>query len=161
MKAIVAPIAVFAAAILTAPALSQGVTSEQAAANRQADFDALMASADGMRQSHQCPAASAEDEIRKNLKSMENVVIATDGGYDYLGREAKSRHIRAAFAVADAALSQKCLDLADSIYRGIIELYSGAVYNGIRDRAMIGIEDVRAARVAVPPSNPKPKPKRH
>lgn len=50
------------------------------------------------------------------------------------------------FRLAETALKQKCPDIADRIYREIVANYTGASYAGIRDRARIGLDDVREAR---------------
>jgi hypothetical protein len=56
------------------------------------------------------------------------------------------RHTSLAFALADAALKSGCLDTADQAYRRLVVFYTGANYAGIRDRAKLGIDDVRAVR---------------
>ena len=61
-------------------------------------------------------------------------------------REARDRHTDLAFRYADTALSKNCLDEADRAYRDLIHFYVGGAYGGIRDRARIGIDDVRARR---------------
>jgi hypothetical protein len=58
------------------------------------------------------------------------------------------RHTSLAFGLADAALESGCLDVADQAYRRIITYYTGSAYAGLRDRAKLGIDDVRAARTA-------------
>ncbi len=50
------------------------------------------------------------------------------------------------FRLAETALKQKCPDIADRVYRDIIANYTGASYAGIRDRARVGLDDVREAR---------------
>lgn len=62
--------------------------------------------------------------------------------YDlFTGTALKSRH-----AFADLALKKGCLDTADHHYRHIMKRYTGSAYAAHRDRAKIGIEDVRAKR---------------
>lgn len=60
--------------------------------------------------------------------------------------ETQKRKWAIQFALAQAALTQKCLDLADGIYRDIIQTYTGSAYAGIRERARVGLDDVRDAR---------------
>jgi hypothetical protein len=48
------------------------------------------------------------------------------------------------FEMADTALSAGCLSLADDGYRDIIKTHIGAADQAARDRAKIGIDDVRA-----------------
>lgn len=50
------------------------------------------------------------------------------------------------FQIADAFLARSCLDEADSLYRDVITTFLGGNYAAARQRAEIGIEDVRAAR---------------
>ena len=49
-------------------------------------------------------------------------------------------------AVADKALKKGCFDIADKQYRQVMSIYSGSSYSALRDRAKIGIEDIRDAR---------------
>lgn len=60
--------------------------------------------------------------------------------------EYRQFHTDLSFRLADKALALGCLDTADSTYRGLIEFYVGNAYQGIRDRAKVGIDDVRAKR---------------
>ncbi len=53
---------------------------------------------------------------------------------------------RARLAIADAALAQKCLDLADKHYRYVTATFTGSAWTAYRERARIGVDDVRAAR---------------
>lgn len=55
-------------------------------------------------------------------------------------------HTSTVFEFADTSLKKKCLDLAEQQYRSLIEYYIGTSYTGIRDRARIGLDDVREAR---------------
>lgn len=55
-------------------------------------------------------------------------------------------HTDLAFAFAEEALKRKCFDDADMMYRSMIKFYVGSSYGGVRDRARIGIDDVRTAR---------------
>jgi hypothetical protein len=48
--------------------------------------------------------------------------------------------------LADAYLHANCLDRADGIYRAVMEVYTGMSYASYRDRARIGIDDVRQKR---------------
>jgi hypothetical protein len=50
--------------------------------------------------------------------------------------------------IADVALSAGCLDTAENMYRHVIERYIGFVYAAYRQRAQIGIEDVRTKRAS-------------
>lgn len=50
------------------------------------------------------------------------------------------------FTLADALLEASCLDAADKIYRGTISTFTGSRFEAARQRALIGIDDVRAKR---------------
>ena len=50
------------------------------------------------------------------------------------------------FKIADLALKQGCLDIADERYRHVVTRYTGTAYAAFRDRARIGIDDVRDRR---------------
>jgi len=67
------------------------------------------------------------------------------GSWSYLSQTQK-RKWEVQFALAEAALKQKCLDLAEGIFREIINFYTGNSYIGIRERARVGLDDVRDAR---------------
>ncbi len=53
-----------------------------------------------------------------------------------------------AFTYADNALKRREFDTADRAYRDIISLLVGSSYSGIRERAKIGLDDIREARNA-------------
>lgn len=48
--------------------------------------------------------------------------------------------------MADAALSFPCLDIADKNYRNVLSICNGGSCSALRERAKVGIEDVRAKR---------------
>lgn len=48
--------------------------------------------------------------------------------------------------IGDVALQKGCLDIADRQYREVLEVFVGPSYSAYRERAAIGIEDVRAKR---------------
>lgn len=66
--------------------------------------------------------------------------------FPHYAREARERHTALTFQYADAALHRRCLEAADRTCRRVFDFYVGALYSGIRDRARLGIDDVRAAR---------------
>lgn len=51
------------------------------------------------------------------------------------------------FDYAEIALKSDKIDIADNVYRDLIKLFVGDIYSGIRDRAKIGLEDVRARKL--------------
>lgn len=48
--------------------------------------------------------------------------------------------------VAEAALKHGCLDVADEMYRHVLQRYVGIAYSGLRQRAQVGINDVRSRK---------------
>jgi hypothetical protein len=50
------------------------------------------------------------------------------------------------FIVADGARSLGCRKIADHYYRQVLSIFTGSAYNAYRQRALVGIEDVRKAR---------------
>jgi hypothetical protein len=53
--------------------------------------------------------------------------------------------------IADAYLTANCFKEANGIYRGVIRQYIGNSYAAFRERASIGIDDVRAGQQAATP----------
>jgi hypothetical protein len=63
--------------------------------------------------------------------------------------------------VADAAVKGVCYEIADSEFRYVMQLYVGNAYQAYRERAKIGIDDVRAKRnliTSAPAVEPDPIP---
>lgn len=50
------------------------------------------------------------------------------------------------FRLADGLLKRRCLDGADLLYRDILTRFSGSSYEALRERAKVGIDDVRSFR---------------
>jgi len=63
-----------------------------------------------------------------------------------LHRQNVETSIAARFGIADTALKHGCIDIADENYRHIFKVYTGSLYNAHRERAKIGIDDVREKR---------------
>lgn len=51
-------------------------------------------------------------------------------------------------SAADALTRAKCYDQADELYRSVIATYTGASYAAFRERAKVGIDDIRDKRRA-------------
>lgn len=49
-------------------------------------------------------------------------------------------------AIADLALQSKCLDIADQNYRYVIAKFPSEAFAGLRQRAQVGVDDVRSSR---------------
>ena len=54
--------------------------------------------------------------------------------------------IKARFLMADAYLASGCLDQADNTYRSIQTRYSGSSFASVRERALLGVTDVKDRR---------------
>lgn len=59
------------------------------------------------------------------------------------------RALNLRLTLADANLAHGCTDVADSLYRGAITIYTGDAYGPYRERARIGVDDVRAMKQKV------------
>lgn len=60
--------------------------------------------------------------------------------------EEVSKSLSGRLTLADAALKANCLDMADEIYREVISTYTGSRFAAFRERAKLGVDDVRAKR---------------
>lgn len=56
--------------------------------------------------------------------------------------------------VAQAAADKGCSDLARELYLDVIDRYTGTAYAAMRERARIGIDDLRASRSRTTPPPP-------
>jgi hypothetical protein len=54
------------------------------------------------------------------------------------------------FLVADGSKKIGCRKIADYYYRQILAIFTGTAYAAYRQRAMVGIEDVRRANISAP-----------
>jgi len=130
-----------------APAKSRGVSQEQAVANRAKPYLEGMEAVRKFASESGCDGESVET-ARASIRQLAHMESMRElgGSLAYLGVEATERRWEVQFGLADAAKSKRCLDLADGLYRELINVYVGSAYSGIRDRARLGIDDVRAAR---------------
>lgn len=62
------------------------------------------------------------------------------------GRLAQEERASYTIVAADSALKIGCIDIADEKYRSIVNEYTGSAFFNLRERAKIGIEDVRSRR---------------
>ena len=129
-----------------APRHVAGVTEQEAAASRAQPYKDGLRALQTYQASRECAtAAAAEVEAMiGELKTMTSQFHTV--GMASLERKARDRHTDLSFRYADAALHQNCLDQADRVYRDLIHFYVGGAYSGIRDRARVGIDDVRTRR---------------
>lgn len=133
----------------TAPKVT-GPTEEQAAQTRARPFVEGMAALEQYRASEGCDNPHAK-EVRAKIAELEESLSLFHRvqSFPQYEREARDRHTTLSFAFADEALRRGCLDDADGVYRNLVAFYTGGAYAGIRDRAKLGIDDVRSARVGI------------
>lgn len=98
-----------------------------------------------------CQTATAQALQQKidNMRDISTQFSITHGfssRHMYEAATLRNLHTNTVFEFANASLKKNCLDLADKQYRSLIEYYVGTNYTGIRDRARIGLDDVREAR---------------
>ena len=123
-----------------------GATAQEAAANRAQPYGDGLKALQTYQASGECATAAAAkieamiDELKTMTSQFHTVGMAS------LERKARDRHTDLSFRYADAALHKNCLDRSDRVYRDLIHFYVGGTYSGIRDRARVGIDDVRARR---------------
>lgn len=133
-----------AAATPTAP--TTGPTAEEAAANRAEPYREGKTALSEYAATTPCDGAHAA-AVERSIGELEGMVedfhAVRISNYEETARQ---RHVELAFDYASTALDKGCLDAADDTYRRLISFYVGSAYSGIRDRARIGIDDVRAAR---------------
>lgn len=130
-----------------------GPTPEQAAQNRARPYVEGMAALERYQASTEPENEDSRtvqakiSELEEDTANFNRVGLPSLG---HLEREARDRHTSLAFAFAEEALRKGALDAADRVYRRLVEFYVGNAYSGIRERARIGIDDVRARRAAGP-----------
>lgn len=122
---------------------------------RQRYVAAYAAAVSAVERYSQVPETENADskQAEAKLADLEKELSALNGLGGSLAaaeRETRGRHTKLAFALADAALAKGALDVADRTFRRLIDFYVGSAYSGIRERARIGIDDVRAKRAAAP-----------
>lgn len=123
------------------------VTNEEAARNRARPYLDGVAALELFRASTDCENLHSHDVLDRIAKLREDVsLFHSVRSFPQYEQEARDRHTELSFAFADEALRHGCLDTADAVYRDVFTFYVGATYAGIRDRAKLGIEDVRARR---------------
>jgi hypothetical protein len=118
------------------------VTAAEAAENRERPFKEAQIALEEYR----CGTGSTEAVLAKISELEKHARIFTAiGSYSYADT-AREHHTTVAFAFAEEAIKKGDLDAADQVYRRLIEFYVGSAYAGIRDRARLGIDDIREAR---------------
>ena len=81
-------------------------------------------------------------------------VLSGGGRYSYVQKQNASEAldvlnpmaIKGRFLMADSYLALGCLDQADATYRDIQIRYSGSSFASVRERALLGVADVRSQR---------------
>lgn len=135
-----------------APAVA-GTTPEEAEANFMRPYNNGLTALDIFSQEQGCAGEGAMrvNETVAELKKQADLLhrVSTGSSIPTLldkANRSKDHHTEIAFSFADKAKNKRCLDIADQQYRDLIDMYVGSAYSGIRDRAKIGIDDVREAR---------------
>ena len=152
-----------------------GATAQEAAANRAQPYGDGLKALQTYQASGECATAAAGERIEDEAMDRSQLTRTPKSGesqnsplsqfrphggrtgttYGLRGerfrtgrdwRKARDRHTDLSFRYADAALHKNCLDRSDRVYRDLIHFYVGGTYSGIRDRARVGIDDVRARR---------------
>ena len=131
-------------------ATTRGPTEDEAALNRARPYIEGVAALDRYRASEGCENEHTA-AVGASIAELERLVsqFHTIGSFRNYEAEARDRHTALSFAFADEALARGCLDEADRVYRQLMSFYVGAAYSGVRDRARLGVEDVRARRSQV------------
>lgn len=128
----------------------KGVTEEQAAENRIRPYRDGMKALNEYKIETGCDTKNVST-IKSYISNLENQVTTWSKlkFFDDLRERAevtKGWHTELAFGFADESLKKECLDNADTTYRSLVNFYIGGAYVGVRDRAKIGIDDVRSAK---------------
>jgi hypothetical protein len=86
-------------------------------------------------------------------RAQQNADLRFDEGLYHESREIRQTGFKFAgelasrlFLVADQALKSGCLTVADRYYHRVIDIFTGTAYASYRQRAQIGIDDVRSRR---------------
>jgi hypothetical protein len=91
-------------------------------------------------------ASSTTAVLARIVELERQVSLFHAAGVSYDEATARDQHTAVAFAFAEEAIRRKDLNVAVRVYRRLIEFYVGGTYSGIRDRARLGIDDVRESR---------------
>jgi hypothetical protein len=97
------------------------------------------------------PLRNFEGEVPVNCNSSDlekSALLARYMAASVTSLDLRQQAVALELEVADSALRHGCLDFADSRYRSIISTYIGLGYAAHRQRAEIGLNDVRYARGA-------------
>jgi hypothetical protein len=84
-----------------------------------------------------------------NLKTPHTSAILVAGEFQRRGHDELATFQMLAgvhLDIADSARKRGCLDFADGVYRYVISTFIGAGYAAHRQRAQIGLDDIRAVR---------------
>jgi len=140
----------FRLAVLS-PMLVITVVAQTPEDKRAAEYRSALIQLDKIKNSKQWDLA-AEAEIRRLIVSQKQTfesfqtLSALSQEMKLYAQEASGYLIEMMFGVADLAFKRHQLETADEYYRQIIIYFSGPAANGIRERAKLGVEDVRDAR---------------
>ena len=83
------------------------------------------------------------------LKTPHTQAVLTAGEFQRRGHEELATFQMLAgvhLDIADSARKRGCLDFADGVYRYVISSFIGSGYTAHRQRAQVGLDDIRAVR---------------
>lgn len=63
-----------------------------------------------------------------------------------LAQRASTSGVAVRLDLADLALSRRCYEIADEFYRDVIKKYTSGFFSSYRERALVGIQDVRSRK---------------
>lgn len=146
MRAPLGFVAVIGTLLVSAPAFSQsGVTSDLASQPAKAAHVRELVAAWQADPKRACDSTSISTAFYEATAMQ---IIAIRSG---LSREVPGMlelPLESSLEVADALLAEGCLDEADRIYRSALQVSENPALGRIRQRALLGVDDVRATRVA-------------
>jgi len=93
---------------------------------------------------HRWELSSPIDCASKDL--LDSIRLARAVAANFNDLEMRQRSATYQLDIADGALRKSCIDFADVVYRDVIKIYTGLGYAAHRQRAEIGLADVREAR---------------
>ncbi len=93
-------------------------------------------------------------DVETNLNGLKDLYSSMQDAANSLGmrefrvsaNEFQKKYTYLSFEFAELAVKRKEFDTAESVYRGLISFFDGDTFGGIRDRAKIGLDDVKEAR---------------
>ena len=103
------------------------------------------------------PTTSFDEVVQNGVEDVNYVLRFSEYNFDFDMRDLAEKQLAYATAlsnalreriiiIADFALKRHCLDIADKYYRKIVVIFTGSTHAAVRQRAQIGVDDVRSRR---------------